>query len=34
MPRVSNRAVPIKISRAWLPPRAIVRDIPEAILNG
>src|SRR5580704_688126 len=33
MPSVSNRAVPIKISRAWLRLGAIVRDIPEAILR-
>src|ERR1700684_4448111 len=34
MPSVSNRAVPIKISRAWLRLGAIVCDIPEAIPRG
>ena len=31
IPRLSNTAVPIKISRAWLPLAVMVRGIPEAI---
>src|SRR5580704_12493432 len=34
MPSVSSRAVPTKISRAWLAFGTIVRDIPGAILGG
>src|SRR6202035_2593921 len=34
MPSVSSRAVPTKISRAWLAFGTIVGDIPGAILGG